>query len=315
MNFDNYLFRPHAVVNIMGGVPKPLTANQEKTLNELKIRHEGDGKPLTLNQVKTLGGLLERKDAKCTLTDAAKKYLEKLVFEELTKRSSKIQAKYLDKGLVQEDKSITTYSNVLDKLLLKNKERRTNKYFSGECDNSQGKIRDIKSSWSYETFPLMDTKINNKGYIWQLDCYMDLWDLKESELVYVLVDTPNKLVNDEIKRLDWKHNVLDQEGNVRNEQSKELIVETVCNHIFTLKGLESFCENNSFVELEWFEGVFIEIPEEMRVKVFQHNYCEIRNRQLKEMIDLARDYMNEVLLSIPENQKKLIELKSTKSVA
>jgi len=315
MDFNNFLFRPHAVTKIMGGIPKPLTANQQKTHDDLLARHEGEGKKLTIKQVETLGGLSERKNAKCKLTDGAKKELVKLVYEFLTKRSSKIKAKYLDKGIQQEDKSITTYSNVLDKLLLKNKERRTNDFFSGECDNSQEMIRDIKTSWSFESFPLMDEVIKNSGYQWQLDCYMDLWDLKQSELVYCLVDTPTKLLNDEVKRECWKNNLLDQEGNVDSEIGKELLIETICNHIFTFKGLEAFCNQSSIVELEWFEGLFTEIPEEMRIKVFTHDYCEKRNSQLKEMIALARDYMDEILLSIPDNQKKLIELKETQKAA
>jgi len=53
----------------------------------------------------------------------------------------------------------------------------------------------------------------------------------------------------------------------------------------------------------------------MRIKVFAHDYCEKRNSQLKTMIGLARDYMNEILLSIPDNQKKLIELKEMQIAA
>lgn len=315
MDFNNFLFRPHAIVKIMGGIPKPLTERQLETYQNLLERHNGEGKKLTVKQVETLGSLSEKKNAKCKLSDAAKKELVKIVFETLTKRSNKIKAKYLDKGIQQEDKSITTYSNVLDKLLLKNKTRKTNDFFTGECDNAQDKIRDIKTSWSFESFPLMDEVIKNSGYEWQLDCYMDLWQLKESELVYCLVDTPERLLNDELKRLDWKHNILNNEGEVNSEEGKQLLIETVCNHIFTFKGLEAFCNKNSIVQLEWFEGVFREIPEEMRVKIFNHSYCEKRNAQLKEMIALARDYMNNILLSIPDNQKKLIELKETQKAA
>jgi len=315
MDFQNFLFRPHAVVKIMGGVPKALTTNQQKTYDDLFSRHNGEGKKLTLKQIETLGSLSERKNAKCKLSDSTKKELVKLVYETLTKRSSKIKAKYLDKGIQQEDKSITTYSIVLDKLLLKNKERKTNDFFSGECDNSQGMIRDIKTSWSFESFPLMDEVIKNSGYQWQLDCYMDLWNLKQSELVYCLVDTPIDLLNDEVKRLCWKNNILDPEGNLNSDNGKELIIETICNHIFTVDGLEAFCQQSFIADIEWFKGVFTEIPEEMRVKVFTHNYCEKRNSQLKEMIALARDYMDEILLSIPDNQKKVIELKETQKAA
>jgi len=299
----------------MGGVPKPLTEKQEVVYADLLEKHEHGDKKLSKPQLKILGGLIERKDAKCKLSDSSKKELVKIVYENLTKRSSRIKAKYLDKGIQQEDKSITTYSNVLDKLLLKNKERKTNEYFNGECDNSQGMIRDIKTSWSYESFPLMDEVIKNSGYQWQLDCYMDLWDLKQSELVYCLVDTPTDLLNDEIKTLCWKNNILDPEGNLNSENGKELIIETICNHIFTEKGLEAFCQQSLIANIEWFTGVFVEIPEEMRNKVFAHDYCEKRNSQLKTMIGLARDYMNEILLSIPDNQKKLIELKEMQIAA
>ncbi|CAM1370479.1 conserved hypothetical protein [Tenacibaculum litopenaei] len=315
--FENYKFRPHSIVNIMGGVPKPLTPRQQATHDSLLERYNNpEAKPLTVTQLGTLGSLIEKKNAKCTLTDGAKKYLEQLVYEHLTKRSSKIKAKYLDKGIQKEDKSFTTYSNVIDKLLIKNKVRKQNDFFNGECDNAQSKIRDMKTSWSYESFPLTDTAIKNKAYEWQLDCYMDLWELKEAELVYVLVDTPTRLLNDELKRLDWKHNVYDQEGNIKDDIGRDLVVETVCNHIFTEKGLEAFCQESSLqVQLDWFKGVFVEIPEEMRVKVFHHAYCSVRNSQLKEMVKLAREYMDTVLMSIPENQKKLVELKSIQKVA
>ncbi|CAL2056094.1 hypothetical protein [Tenacibaculum sp. 190524A05c] len=314
MNFDNYLFRPHAIVNIMGGVPKPLTENQENTLSDLKKRHDEGEKPLTENQIATFGGLLARKKEKCKLTDGSKKYLEKLVYESLTKRSSRIKNKYTDKGIQGEDKSFTTYSRFIDKLMLKNKIRKENEYFSGECDNAQKKIRDIKTSWSYETFPLTDSKIKNNGYQWQLDCYMDLWGLKEAELIYVLIDTPSRLLEDELRKLDWKFFLFNQDAVIKGDKERELVVETICNHIFTSKGLIDFIDNTSFnIELSWFEGVFVEIPEEMRVKIFHHEYCEVRNNQLKQMIDLSREYMNEVLMSIPENQKRLVELTNNKA--
>jgi hypothetical protein len=176
-------------------------------------------------------------------------------------------------------------------------------------------IRDIKTSWSFESFPLMDEVIKNSGYQWQLDCYMDLWNMKQSELVYCLVDTPTKLLNDEIKRTCWKNDLLNQEGELKDDNGKEFLIETVCNHIFTFKGLEAFCEQSSILEKEWFEGVFVEIPEEMRIKVFKHEFCETRNSQLKEMISLARDYMDDILLTIPDNMKALIELKEMQKAA
>ncbi|WP_322288799.1 hypothetical protein [Aquimarina sp. 2201CG5-10] len=298
-NFNDYKFRAHSIGHIMSGIPKPLTTNQEEEYNVLLLRHKGEGKALTLKQIEKLGDYSKRKNRKPFLTDGAKTYLEKLVFQEITGRKKDITAKYLDKGIQVEEKSITLYSEVTGQLFLKNQERKENEYFSGECDNAEEKIRDIKSSWEYETFPIREREIPSKIYGWQLDVYMDLWDFKESELIYCLVDTPYKLISDELRRMDWKYNIFNSEGNVRND-SIDLVVETVCNLIFTEKGLEEFCEQSESVRLEWFIGVFKEIPEEIRIKVFSHNYCTKRNQQLKTMAKLARDYMNSLIEQLGE---------------
>lgn len=310
MDYQNFLFRPHAIHHIMGGVPKQLTATQQKTYKDLLPRYNGEGKPLTAKQSMTIQGIEEKMNAKCYLTEGAKKFLKELVIKDLTKRTTFLKNKYLDKGIQEEDRSITTYSNVLDTLLIKNKERKTNDFFTGECDNSQGKIRDIKTSWSFETFPLMDDQIKNKGYEWQLDCYMDLWGLKESELVYVLVDTPAYLLEDELKRACYKFNILD----TPTEEQKQLLVEIVNNHIYTGEGLKGFLNQTDLLKSTDFLD-FVEFPEPLRVKVFNHSFCVKRNTQLKEMIALSRDYMDKCYQEIPENYKKIINLKNELTAA
>lgn len=309
MDFSNYKFRAHSVGKIMGGVPKPLTFRQQETYDAYTLRKKGEGKSLSDNQLADWGDLHKKKNAKSKLTDSAKKHLEKLFWEVLTGRSENIRAKYLDKGLRCEEKSFTLHSNVTNTLFLKNEERKENDYFSGECDNAQQKtIRDIKTSWEYLTFPLTETSIKNSDYVWQLDVYMDLWGYKKSELIYCLVDTPFKLINDELRRLDWKHEIFTQDGIVTKE-GIPLVVEAVCSHIYTNEGLEQFCQQSESVYIEWFHGIFKEIPEEIRVKIFKHDYCEKRNSQLKEMIVLAREYMNSLVESLGDSIIKLNESK------
>lgn len=300
MDFSNYKFRAHSIGHIMAGIPKPLTDKQEELFLAYDERRKGNGRPLTENQLADWGSLYKKKNAKCKLTDGAKTFLEKLVMEEITARSKQIDSKYIDKGLAAEEKSLTLYSNYKKALVVKNKQRKTNKYFTGEADIARYKIRDIKSSWSFETFPLRATEIPNKIYEWQLDVYMDLWNLKRSELIYCLVDTPSKMIDDELRRLDWKHSIFLSDGSVRNSHVG-LVVETICNLIFTEKALENYCNNSSSVYLKWFEGKFKEIPEEIRIKIFKHNYCERRNQLLKKMVELAREYMNDVMLGIGGN--------------
>ena len=298
------------LINKHKDVEKELTENQKNELFDLILKYESTGKNLTLNQISTLGDLHKKKTGTLKLDDTAKSFLEKLVWQELTKRSSDIKSAMIDKGLRKEEESITLYSNVTNKLFLKNEERKQNEYLSGEYDNSQNEtIRDIKTSWSYESFPLRDDKIKNKDYIWQLDSYMDLWGFKKSELIYCLVDTPFNLLEDEIRSLDYHNNILTQDGQVREERIP-LVVELVSNHIYTSNGLNAFCQYSSIVKISWFLDLFVEIPEEIRIKIFEHKYCEIRNTQMKEMVLLAREYMNFLIDSLGDSILKFNKLKS-----
>lgn len=305
MRFDNKVIRASALGKIMSGIPKPLTDNQSATLESYLKRNSGEGKPLTMNMLETLGDLLKKKNAKCELSDGAKTYLEELVWEDLTGRSKNISAKYLDKGIMCEQESFDLYCDVTQTMFEKNKERKKNGFFTGEPDNVQdGIIRDIKSSWEYNTFPLREKEITNKMYEWQLDAYMDLWGYESAQLIYCLVDTPFNLIDDEIRRMDWKTNILDTSGSVR-ENCIDLVVEMVSNHLYSFDSLEQFCQQSTVIDIDWFAGSFKEIPKEVRVKVFDYERDEKRISQAQEMIKLARVYMNEIVLGIGDNIEKL----------
>lgn len=297
------------LINKHKNTEKQLTDKQKTELFDLILKYESTGKNLTLNQIETLGDLQRKRKAKLKLDDSAKKYLESLVWDALTGRSKSLKEKYLDKGIRCEEKGITLVSNVENRLFLKNEERKENEYLSGECDNAQDEcIDDLKNAWDYNTFPLLEDEIRNKDYEWQLDSYMDLWKFKKSRLIYTLVDTPFDLINDEIYHLDRKLNILTPEGIVR-EKDIPIVVETVMNHIFTNEGLEQFCQQSENVYIDWFHGIFKEIPEEIRVKIFNHEYCEKRNKQLKEMVVLAREYMNSLVEKLGDSILKLNENK------
>ena len=152
-------------------------------------------------------------------------------------------------------------------------------------------MRDFKTSWDHSTFPIADRDIKNNIYAWQLQGYMDLWELEKAELVYCLVDTPVRLVEDVIRRLDWDYNILTNEGAVR-EQHRSLVVEKVCNMIYTYEGLIDLLEQSGTLEADWFENVFVEIPVEDRIKVFKVDRNDKMLRQGKEVLKLARNYRN-----------------------
>ena len=134
-----------------------------------------------------------------TLSATCKTYIKELVKEDLFGYKSTIDSKYLTKGIDMEDTSIDLYNEVHGTLYLKNTERLSNEFITGECDiNAEDKIIDIKSSWSLETFPASPEDIDTvkTGYEWQLRAYMWLYDKPKAELAYCMVSTPDYLLKD-----------------------------------------------------------------------------------------------------------------------
>jgi hypothetical protein len=242
----------------MVGVKPNLTAKQTELLEALEAKQRGGN--ITPKQTITLGDLLSKKLAKPTLSATTKTYLEQLHKEVIFNRRNEIRSKYLDKGIQVEEQAITLYSEVTDTLFIKNKERRKNAFITGEADNVQGKIRDIKSSWDLSTFPMHETKIKNPDYYWQLQGYQELWNLDESELIYCLVDTPDMLIDDEKRKTSWKLGFLDLPDDLDKEITESM--------------------------------KFADIPKELRCKVFNLDRDKDAMRQLENQILLCREYLN-----------------------
>lgn len=129
------------------------------------------------------------------LSAGAKTAIEKLAKEFVYGFDRSISSKYMDKGIQVEDRSIDLLNSVLFTSYTKNTDRRSNDWITGECDIFTGdKIIDIKSSWSLDTFPVLDSQGDDKTYEWQLRAYMWLWDVDKSAIAYCLVDTPQNLI-------------------------------------------------------------------------------------------------------------------------
>lgn len=106
-----------------------------------------------------------------------------------------VTSKYMDKGLQVEDKSIALLNSVLFTNYVKNTERKTNDWITGECDIvGSDRIHDIKSSWSLSTFPVLASQGEDKTYEWQGRAYMMLWEMDLFEIDYCLVNTPDSLI-------------------------------------------------------------------------------------------------------------------------
>ena len=199
------------------------------------------------------------------LSQTAKTYIHELVLEHKYGIRNEFSSRYTDKGIQVEDESISLVNDVLDvKFIYKNEEYFENDWITGTPDvNTEDVLLDVKSSWDATTFPFFDTEIPNKDYFYQLQGYMWLTGKQQSMLCYCLVDTPLDMVEDEIRRAHWKLHKIDEDLDLREE-------------------VES-------------KHQFSHIPKNRRVKVFYVQKDEQVIEQIKEKIELAREYYNALI--------------------
>lgn len=209
---ENWKARASELGVIMTGCKPPLTANQVDKVAELKAKVNPTDK-----QRIELGQLLEKQLHTPSLSATTKSKLKEYFNELHFGRSTDIRGKYTDKGIMVEEQAITLVSEVLDIFLVKNRERRSNSYMTGEPDNVQGIVRDIKSSWDLSTFPMFEDELPNNIYWWQMQAYMELFDIEEAEVIYCLVDTPEMLILDELRRVSWQLNHIELPQELEDE--------------------------------------------------------------------------------------------------
>ena len=203
-----------------------------------------------------------------TLSETAKSYIQDLFKERELGIYKEFSSRYTDKGLEMEDEAIQFASEVLNwEFVVKNEVRFNNEWLTGEPDiNTDNLLADIKCSWSGSTFPLFDETLKNKDYYYQLQGYMMLTGHDTSELVYCLMNTPHQIVEDEVRRQHWKLNLIDEDLEVRQA------VQEMHN--------------------------FDQIPNNLRVKRFIVQKDEAAQEKIKERVEIAREYYNQLLTQI-----------------
>lgn len=126
-------------------------------------------------------------------------YIEKWIMSNIFNRSFEIKNKFLDKGNICENESIQFAAKILGIELFKNEQYFENDFFTGTPDIIYNKecVIDMKNSWSWETFPLLENDITNSDYYGQLQVYMNLTGIKKAKLIYTMLDTPEHLIEKE----------------------------------------------------------------------------------------------------------------------
>ena len=200
-------------------------------------------------------------------------YLELLSVENTFGRKKEFSPKYITKGINVEDKSISLSSDVLKLgFMWKNEESFENDFITGTPDVIKGDIvLDVKSSWNIFTFPHHSKKLKNIEilkkekplYYYQLQGYMWLTGKKTSYLCYCLVDTPDSLIEYEIKQEMKKQKA--------NEENAEI---------------RAFVEKNHKYD---------DIDNRLKIKAFQIDYDENVIEEIKQRILECREFYNELV--------------------
>ena len=147
-------------------------------------------------------GVLMTTPASKELAVTAKSLIKDLVREEFFGVRKQISSKAIEKGIRCEGDSIDLLNAALFANYKKHSGRVSNEWITGECDilhDTHG--RDVKTSWSIDTFPLFADELKNNGYEWQMRGYMWLYDRPEWYVDYCLVDTPEDLIGYEQEEL------------------------------------------------------------------------------------------------------------------
>ena len=198
------------------------------------------------------------------LSETAKSYIQDLFKEQELGISKEFWSRYTDKGLQMEDEAIEFAGQFFGwEFVVKNTERFNNDWITGEPDViTEYLLADIKCSWDGTTFPLFDTELKNKDYFWQMQGYMFLTGLDRAELIYCLMNTPHAIVEDEVRRAHWKANLIDEDLDLRE------VVQSQHN--------------------------FNHIPNNLRIKRFIVERNEDAIESIKEKVELAREYYEQL---------------------
>lgn len=258
----DFKIRASGAGNIMTSAKGNIT---EKQIVELDLLNKKE--KLTEIQKKKISDLTYKKDNP-VLSDTAKTYCKDWLKGKLYNRKKTFTNKYTEKGLITEDNSLDFIAEQLDLgLLIKNEEYKENDFFTGTCDAiTNDLIIDVKNSWSPFTFPLFEIDIPNNNYMLQGQIYMELYQKRHFELIYVISDTPTHLIQ---KEAYWyaKNN--------------------------------GFDENDPSIYMDFLKSMtYSDIRSSLKIKIFDFEYDKILINKMEKRVVECRNYINELLKMI-----------------
>lgn len=270
-----FKIRCSAIYAIMAG-SLGATDKQKERYNELYKRSKDYNKgiagvkALTANMEAELKELTAKVAEPPQLSTGAKTYVETWLKEQLYSRKKEFTSKQTDKGNIMEDAAIEYASEVFNwGLVTKNTQHFSNDYFTGTPDLPLAlTVEDIKNCWDCFTFPLFEDVNTEPRYWWQLQGYMALTGKTRAGLVFVLMDAPEDMVEQEAKRQAWR---LTGSGEIPLSLYNEVKASMTYSHL----------------------------DDELRTKRYEFAYDNEAMLQVVERVKLCRDYIENVLLKKP----------------
>lgn len=249
-----------------------------------------------------VGEFMDSRDMK-GFTDTQIDKLAEIYAEQVEGRREEITSKYLEKGNVRENDSLTLKSCVTKKIFNKNEIRLSNEFVTAIPDAFIGKdiyhaeeTSDVKSSWSRITFLKSKLKKLNKNYKWQGVVACALTGAKKHSVDFCLVNgTADHILNE--KRIkSYQKGMLDEHGNetpLYIEKCKQIEI----NFIFDF---EEFYEENPWFDFhnnfDTIRAHNIPMNERLHTVTFERNEDEIK--ALYERIKVCREFMNANLFKL-----------------
>jgi hypothetical protein len=211
------------------------------------------------------------------LSETTKTHLIDIYVSAKYGRQTDISNKYITKGLMVEEDSITLYSRVKKTFFKKNEKNLSNEFIKGTPDLFTGleieaaeSIIDIKSSWDIFTYFRNHSKGVSDLYYWQLQGYMALTGAKNAKLAFCLIDTPETLILDAKRKLMWQMNA----GTEENEDYVKA------------------CEE---IDLKM---IYTDIPMKDKVMEFDIERNDEGIERLYSKVRKAREFLNEIEASL-----------------
>lgn len=224
-------------------------------MKQFKIRCSQIGKIMT-----------KPKNKEDLISKTTQLFIEIWIKEQVYNRTKEFSSKYTEKGKECENSAIEFASRILDiGMIFKNQKEFSDEFISGSPDIIlNDTIIDIKNSWDCFTFPLLDTECPNDDYYWQLQGYMALTGKQKARLVYVLSDTPQTLIDDEIRRQGWKMGFIEIPIEFEIEITNKM--------------------------------TYQDIPESLKIKVFDIERNDEDIKKIYEQVQKCREYINQIVI-------------------